>query len=93
MRYPLGAQATLPHDTCGSPDSWAPESNHLARNLAYRYPGFVCDRVPEGVVVLDADYQARAEEIVRERPLLTRARLAGLLNQTLVLNAMVRRPE
>jgi S1/P1 Nuclease len=66
-----------------SPDSGARESNNLARNLAYHYPGFVCDRVPPGVVVLDAEYQASAELVVRERLQLAGARLATLLNQTL----------
>jgi hypothetical protein len=67
----------------GSPDSWTSESNHLARNVAYNFPGFVCDRVPEGTVVLDAAYQLDAEEIVHERLLLAGARLAALLNQML----------
>jgi hypothetical protein len=67
----------------GNPASWARESNNLARNVAYRYPGFVCDQVPSGILVLDADYQVRAERVVRERLLLAGARLATLLNQTL----------
>ena len=67
----------------GDPDSWASESNHLARNIAYRYPGFACNSVPPGIVVLDAAYQEQAEAIVRERVLLAGARLATLLNQTL----------
>ena len=67
----------------GTPDSWARESNNLARNVAYRYPGFACDRVPAGIVVLDAAYLADAELVVRERLLLAGARLATLLNQTL----------
>lgn len=67
----------------GSPESWARESNNLARNVAYRYPGFGCDIVPRGIIVLDAEYQATAEQVVRERLLLAGARLATLLNQTL----------
>lgn len=67
----------------GSPESWARESNNLARNVAYHYPGFACDSVPRGVVVLDAGYQQSAEQVVRERLLLAGARLATLLNQTL----------
>jgi hypothetical protein len=51
----------------GTPDSWARESNNLARNLAYRYPGFACGRVPPGIVVLDGDYQDSAELVVRKR--------------------------
>jgi hypothetical protein len=67
----------------GTPDSWARESNNLARNVAYRYPGFACNRVPPGIVVLDGAYLADAELVVRERLLLAGARLATLLNQTL----------
>jgi hypothetical protein len=71
----------------GSPDSWASESNHLARNVAYNFPGFTCNRVPQGIVVLDATYQEDAEAIIRERLLLAGARLAALLNETLVSNS------
>ncbi|MGN6453582.1 MAG: S1/P1 nuclease [Steroidobacteraceae bacterium] len=67
----------------GTPDSWARESNNLARNVAYRYTGFACNRVPPGIVVLDGAYLADAELVVRERLLLAGARLATLLNQTL----------
>jgi S1/P1 Nuclease len=67
----------------GSPDSWASESNHLARNIAYRYGGFACHTVPPGIVLLDSVYREQAEAIVRERLLLAGARLATLLNQTL----------
>lgn len=67
----------------GTPDAWASESNNLAKSVAYRYPGFACDRVPGGIVVLDRAYQREAESIARERLLLAGARLAGLLNQTL----------
>jgi len=68
----------------GSPDSWARESNNLARNVAYRYPGFACNSVPQGIVALDAAYLDDAELVVRERLLLAGARLANLLNGTLV---------
>jgi hypothetical protein len=68
----------------GTPESWARESNNLARNVAYRYPGFACNRVPPGIVVLDAAYLQDAELVVRERLLLAGARLATLLNQTLL---------
>lgn len=67
----------------GSPDSWAVESNNLARNVAYRYPGFACNQVPEGTVILDEAYQQQAVVVVRERLLLAGGRLAALLNQTL----------
>jgi hypothetical protein len=67
----------------GSPDSWAVESNNLARNVAYRYPGFACNNVPPGIVILDEAYQQQAEVVVRERLLLAGGRLATLLNQTL----------
>lgn len=75
----------------GSPDSWASESNNLARNVAYHYPGFICGAVPGNLVVLDAAYQEEAEAIVRERLLLAGARLAALLNQTLAPDSLVPR--
>jgi hypothetical protein len=67
----------------GTPDQWAFESNNLARNVAYHYPGFVCNSVPQNIVVLDSAYQADAEEIVRERLLLAGGRLGSLLNRVL----------
>jgi hypothetical protein len=67
----------------GSPDSWARESNNLARNVAYHYAGFACNSLPAGVVVLDAAYLDDAELVVRERLLLAGARLAALLNRAL----------
>jgi hypothetical protein len=67
----------------GTPDSWARESNNLARNVAYHYPGFVCNSLPAGVVVLDAAYLDDAHVVVRERLLLAGARLASLLNKAL----------
>ncbi len=68
----------------GTPAGWASESNNLARNVAYRYPGFACGSVPAGIVVLDRDYQREAQAIVRERLLLSGGRLANLLNKTLI---------
>ena len=67
----------------GSPESWSRESNNLARNVAYHYPGFACNSRPAGVVVLDAAYLGDAELVVRERLLLAGARLAALLNRAL----------
>jgi S1/P1 Nuclease len=67
----------------GSPESWALESNHLARTVAYAFPGFACGRVPPEVVLLDASYQQRAAAVVRQQLLLAGARLAVLLNSTL----------
>jgi len=67
----------------GAPASWASESNHLARNVAYQYPGFVCGRVPPNIVLLDRAYQEEAESIIRERLLLAGGRLARLLNERL----------
>ena len=67
----------------GTPDSWARESNNLARNVAYHYPGFACNSLPAGIVVLEAAYIDDAEVVVRERLLLAGARLANLLNRTL----------
>lgn len=68
----------------GTPTDWARQSNNLARNVAYQYPGFACGSVPVGLVVLDRDYQREAEAIVRERLLLAGGRLANLLNETLI---------
>ena len=68
----------------GAPDSWALESNNLARNVAYHYRGFACDTLPADIVVLDREYQRQAAAIVRERLLLAGARLAALLNRILV---------
>ena len=68
----------------GAPDSWALESNNLARNVAYHYRGFACDTLPADIVVLDQEYQRQAAAIVRERLLLAGARLAALLNRILV---------
>jgi hypothetical protein len=67
----------------GAPDSWADESNSLARNLAYHYAGFVCNSTPDGTLVLDREYIGAAQALVRERLLLAGARLAKLLNQAL----------
>ena len=67
----------------GAPDSWALESNNLARNVAYHFRGFACDTRPFGLVVLDQEYQQQAEAIVRERVLLAGARLAAILNRIL----------
>jgi hypothetical protein len=67
----------------GNPDSWASESNNLARNVAYRYPGFACGAPPPTIVVLDQAYVTSAAALVRERLLLAGARLANLLNRRL----------
>jgi hypothetical protein len=67
----------------GDPQQWARESNNLARNVAYHFPGFACNTVPADIVVLDSAYQTQAESVVRERLLLAGARLANLLNNTL----------
>jgi hypothetical protein len=67
----------------GSVDSWATESNNLARNVAYHYAGFACNTVPAGVLVLDTGYEQDAQIVVRERLLLAGGRLANLLNGAL----------
>jgi len=77
------AQTLLGQAGQGNPDSWVSESNNLARNVAYRYPGFVCREPPTAIVVLDAAYVQDAATLVRERLLLAGARLANLLNQRL----------
>jgi hypothetical protein len=80
----LEARSLVDEAGQGSPDGWALESNNLARNVAYHYREFACDRVPLDIVVLDQDYQQQAKAIVRERVLLAGARLAALLNAILV---------
>ena len=87
----LAAEAARLEREVGSGDAegWARESNNLARNVAYRFPGFACNRVPRGVVRLDAPYLADAELVVRERVLLAGARLATLLNSKLAHTADV----
>jgi hypothetical protein len=67
----------------GTPDSWARESNNLARNVAYHYPGFACNSVPSQIVVLDGTYLEDAVLVVRERLLLAGTRLAAVLNAAL----------
>jgi hypothetical protein len=78
------AQQLLGEAGQGTPDGWASESNNLARNVAYHYAGFACNSRPYGLIVLDRQYVADAQALVRERLLLAGARLAKLLNQTLV---------
>ena len=75
----------------GSPEEWALQSNSLARNVAYDYPGFGCNAVPARIVVLDRGYQSEAAAIVRERLLLAGARLAALLEQALATPGPTRR--
>jgi S1/P1 Nuclease len=77
------AQTLLGEAGEGNPDSWASESNNLARNVAYRYPGFACGAPPPTIVVLDQAYVTSAAALVRERLLLAGARLANLLNRRL----------
>ncbi len=67
----------------GTVDSWAVESNNLARNVAYHYAGFACNSRPDGIIVLDRAYIDGAQALVRERVLLAGGRLANLLNQAL----------
>lgn len=79
----LEARALVARAGQGSPDSWVFESNNLARNVAYRYPGFACGRAGAGIVLLDAAYVGEGSDLVRERLLLAGGRLANLLNQSL----------
>jgi hypothetical protein len=67
----------------GTVDTWAIESNNLARNVAYHYAGFTCNSRPGGIIVLDRAYIHDAQGLVRERVLLAGGRLANLLNQAL----------
>jgi hypothetical protein len=80
------AQQLLGEAGPGTPDGWASESNNLARNVAYHYAGFACNTRPYGIIVLDRQYVADAQALVRERLLLAGARLADLLNRTLAVH-------
>ncbi len=62
---------------------WVLESNRLARQVALDYPGFRCDGVPTQAVVLSADYQQRAQRVIRLQLALAGARLAAMLNRVL----------
>jgi hypothetical protein len=62
---------------------WVAESNALARQVALDYPGFTCDSVPTGAVLLSTAYQRRAQRVIRSQLALAGARLASLLNRTL----------
>jgi len=77
------AQTLLGEAGVGDVPQWLSESNHLARNIAYAYPGFACGAGPRSDIVLDEAYVARAAALTRERLLLGGARLAALLNRSL----------
>jgi len=64
-------------------DQWLAEANRLAREVALDVPGFACDSVPAGVVVLPVDYQRRAQRVIRSQLALAGARLATVLNRAL----------
>lgn len=77
------ANSLLGTEQLGTPRSWAAESNEFARTVVYDFDGFVCRHSPQGVIRLDAAYQAKAAGVIRKRLLLGGARLAGVLNQAL----------
>jgi S1/P1 Nuclease len=62
---------------------WLNESNRIARETALDYPGFDCERVPGGTVVLSTAYQQRAQRVIRSQLALAGARLAAALNRAL----------
>ncbi len=64
------AQILLGKAGQGTPDSWVTDTNNLARNVAYRYPGFTCGRPAPDTVVLDAGYVRLGAALARERWLL-----------------------
>ncbi len=76
------AEALLMSRGVGNAESWAKESNAIARDVAHHYEGFACGKKAKKVA-LNAEYQRNAAAQVRERVLLGGARLAELLNQTL----------
>ena len=73
----------LVRDGQGSPEERALQSNSLARNVAYDYPGFACNAVPARIVVPDRSCRSEAAGIARERLPLAGARRAALLEQML----------
>jgi hypothetical protein len=79
----IEAQTLLQEAGARDPDQWLSESNHLARNVVYRYGGFACGVVPRSDIVLDEAYVTQAAALTRERLLLAGARLAALLNRSL----------
>jgi hypothetical protein len=66
---------------------WALESNRLARQVALDYPGFACGGVPAQTVVLSAEYQQRAQRVIRSQLAVAGARLATVLNRALARSA------
>lgn len=66
-----------------APEAWALESNHLARNRAYRFNGFACYEPVDALIVLSPTYISNARTVVRQQLPLAGARLANLLNTVL----------
>jgi hypothetical protein len=68
------------------PDQWLAESNGLARQVAFDYPGFSCPRASGSAVataLLSAAYQRRARRVITSQLALAGARLAALLERAL----------
>ena len=82
-RWPARRSSCCRRPARGSPDSWALESNNLARNVAYHYAGFVCDTRPRVSWCWTPSTSRLPPGSSRERLLLAGARLAALLNQAL----------
>ena len=86
LRRLIARARKIPEATRKAPvGAWLAESNRLAREVAFDYPGFFCDRAPEGaaIVTLSMDYQRRALRVVTERLALAGARLATVLNRAM----------
>ena len=65
---------------------WLAESNRLARQVAFDYPQFACQRSPgqsSAPVRLSTDYQRLAQRVITVQLALAGARLATVLNRTL----------
>jgi len=81
LRRLIGRARKVPEAAREAPvGEWLPESNRLAREVAFDYPGFACDRASAGVVTLSVDYQRRAQRVITEQLALAGARLAAVLN-------------
>jgi hypothetical protein len=62
---------------------WLAESNRLARQVALDTAQFTCRETPRQPVPLSADYQRRAQGVIKAQLALAGARLATVLNRAL----------
>jgi hypothetical protein len=77
------ARAVTPATREAPVGQWLAESNRLARQVAFDYPSFACDRMPTGPVPLSVEYRRRAQSVITSQLALAGARLATVLNRAL----------